>query len=76
MEEKVKELRQLALAYSIALMNDYVPSGNDVMLDDIDDAIKQNPSISVSEAMSICNKYKGWSVSDLETEVFILIRNL
>lgn len=78
MNEQIKELKQIALAYSLALMFDYVPDVEEISKDDINEILAANPFFGNNgfAVEFIAKKYKGWSTGDLESEIFTKVRNL
>ena len=76
MEDKIKQLKEYAKAYALALNFDYVPDSDD--LDDTWEFVEENLDLEVSieELEDLLEKYAGYDIGDVTTEVFNLINEL
>lgn len=76
MENKIKELKELALAYSIALLYDYVPDYNDIDADTIEQVLTENPYFidDPDAVLWVVTRYNGYSTTKLESTIFDLVR--
>ena len=74
MENKIKELKELALAHELALTYDYVPYESqldEIITDDLVDF-----KITKNELGNLLNTYQGEDCGSLEAKVMHRIRKL
>ncbi len=64
-EEKIKELKELAIAYKCSLEYDNCPEATEV-----DNILEKLFDYDKDELIVILNKYCGWSCSNIETATF------
>ena len=69
--EKIKELKEISVAYKCALEYDYCPEGSEA-----DDIVENLFDYDKEELIGILNKYCGWSPGDLEGLTFTKINEL
>lgn len=71
MEDKIKELKELSLAYKAANEYDYCPSSEKA------EYICENLfAADVEELKAVLDEYQGWSPGDIKEKVFIIIDGL
>jgi hypothetical protein len=79
MQNKIKELKDLGIAYKVALEFDYIPSPdevNEVHEFLLDDHSKPHDVVAILNLLVILTKYEGNSTGDLEGKVFNIIETL
>jgi hypothetical protein len=67
-EDKIKELKKLAVAYKCALEYDNCPEATEA-----DNILENLLDYGKDELVTILNKYCGWSCGDIERSAFTVI---
>lgn len=71
MKEKIKELKELGIAYKCALEFDHCPDGTEA-----DYIIENIVDYNKNELIEILDRYEGFNTTDIESSVFLLIDSL
>jgi|GEM_PF-5382204 len=74
MEQKIQELKKLRLAHLAALEYDYCPSAEEAS--NIIKELEGFDDIGVDDLGKILTKNEGASASNIEEEVFLIIKDL
>jgi len=75
LNDKIKQLKELAIVHNISLTYDFCPNEKKVDLI-IEEMEEQEVSFDKEVLVGLLRRYEGWDCGDVEQEILSLIRKL